>query len=102
MNEQLEANVWAGGDYCYLFKKPKWFDHAVPCKGKLGFFTLPEGHVKEVDRQLSLPGRSVASVVGTGPLGAIRARRKESHLYDLAIEKSEGGDFIGGRRREGR
>ena len=96
MNENLESNILAGGkNYCYLLKNHKWFQNPVPCKGQLGICILPEKQVKEVDKQLVLPGLSPQVIVGSGPLNSIRARWKEVRLFHMAVEKSATGDPVG-------
>jgi len=41
-------SVWFSGPYGFLFEKPKEYDNAVPCRGQLGFFDVPEEILRKI------------------------------------------------------
>jgi hypothetical protein len=41
LSEDLEANPWASGPYCWRLANPRCFTKPIPDKGKLKLYTLP-------------------------------------------------------------
>lgn len=41
LSEELEANPWAWGPYCWIFRNARAFHRAIPFKAKLNLYCLP-------------------------------------------------------------
>lgn len=97
LSEELEANPWAWGPHCWIFRNARAFHRSIPLKGKLNLYTLTDDAAQKARIEIATATTLKRDEEVRGWLDAMvrcDVAERAEHLFESYIELGDGASAI--------